>query len=222
MKTSSFFLVVLILCISFLPSYSQKSGRGKSKITVSGIVFGADLKAISGAFVFIDSKGSGVTTDENGKFKIKADPNAVEIMVAAPGKGFSAKPVSDKLEFVLDNPTANFPDFAVRYIEENKSDVKHNKAKKMNTYTDIYEMIRHEVPGVLVNGKSIVVQQQNSFFGSASPLYVVNGVRVTSIDYINPREVKSIQLLKGSYANIYGDEGANGVISITLISGGEK
>jgi outer membrane cobalamin receptor len=83
-------------------------------------------------------------------------------------------------------------------------------------------MIRQEVPGVLVNGKSIVVQQSNSFFGSSTPLFLVNGVRVNSIDYINPVEVKSIKLLKGSNANIYGVEGANGVISITLFSGSEK
>jgi outer membrane receptor protein involved in Fe transport len=96
------------------------------------------------------------------------------------------------------------------------------RAKKINAYTDIYQMIRQEVPGVVVSGKSIVVQQPNSFFGSTEPLFIVDGVRVNSIDYINPTEVKSIQLLKGSYANIYGIEGANGVISITLISGKDK
>jgi outer membrane receptor protein involved in Fe transport len=83
-------------------------------------------------------------------------------------------------------------------------------------------MIRQEVRGVVVSGRSIVVQQQNSFFGSTQPLFVVNGVRVNSIDYISPTEVKSIQLLKGSNANIYGNEGANGVISITLLSGKDK
>jgi hypothetical protein len=95
-------------------------------------------------------------------------------------------------------------------------------SKKMNTYTDIYQMIRHEVPGVVVSGKSIVVQGPNSFFGSSQPLFIVNGVRVYSIDNINPVEVKSIKLLKGSGANIYGNDGANGVIVIDLQGTGDK
>jgi TonB-dependent SusC/RagA subfamily outer membrane receptor len=83
-------------------------------------------------------------------------------------------------------------------------------------------MIRQEVPGVLVSGTSIVVQQQNSFFGSSAPLFLVNGVRVSSISNISPLDVESIVLLKGSQASVYGAEGANGVISITLKTGAEK
>jgi outer membrane receptor for ferrienterochelin and colicin len=99
---------------------------------------------------------------------------------------------------------------------------KEQKTVKMNTYTDIYQMIRREVPGVVVSGHSIMVQGPNSFYGSSQPLFVVNGNRVSSIDNINPLDVKSIRLLKGSYANIYGNDGANGVISITLLNGSEK
>lgn len=95
-------------------------------------------------------------------------------------------------------------------------------SKKMNTYTDIYQMIRQEVPGVVVSGKSIMVQGPNSFFGSSQPLFVVNGVRVYNIDFINPMEVKSIKLLKGSSANIYGNDGANGVIVIDLLGSPDK
>jgi TonB-dependent SusC/RagA subfamily outer membrane receptor len=45
---------------------------------------------------------------------------------------------------------------------------------------------------------------------------------VPSIDYINPQEVKSINILKGSSAAIYGVRGSNGVISITLKNGSER
>jgi len=110
------------------------------------------------------------------------------------------------------------------YINTSKSyrKGKLSETKKMNTYTDIYQMIRNEVPGVVVSGKSIVVQGPNSFFGSSQPLFVVNGVRVYNIDYLNPVEVKSIKLLKGSSANIYGNEGANGVIVIDLHGTSDK
>jgi TonB-dependent SusC/RagA subfamily outer membrane receptor len=51
---------------------------------------------------------------------------------------------------------------------------------------------------------------------------VINGVIVQSIDNVNPRDVKSIRVLKGSEASIYGVNGTNGVISITLKNGTEK
>jgi TonB-dependent SusC/RagA subfamily outer membrane receptor len=83
-------------------------------------------------------------------------------------------------------------------------------------------MIRVEVPGVIVNGRSIQIQQGHSFFGSSTPLFTVNGVIVPSIDNINPVEVKSISVLKGSAAAIYGVNGTNGVICIVLKNGTEK
>jgi len=53
-------------------------------------------------------------------------------------------------------------------------------------------------------------------------LLVVDGQIVSSIDYIHPREVKSVEILKGASASIYGSRGANGVLMIKLVSGPEK
>jgi TonB-dependent starch-binding outer membrane protein SusC len=72
-----------------------------------------------------------------------------------------------------------------------------------------------------VSGRSIQIQQGHSFYGSSTPLFVVNGVIVTSIDNINPVEVKSIKVIKGTAAAIYGVQGTNGVLSITLKNGTE-
>jgi len=44
---------------------------------------------------------------------------------------------------------------------------------------------------------------------------------VSSIDNISPRQVKSITVLKGSDAAIYGSRGAGGVIMITMIGAGK-
>jgi hypothetical protein len=223
MKSRIFLLILFLISTVSLSSYAQKPGKAK-KITINGTVTANDKSPVTGAYVFLDGKGTGVITDQLGRFKLKASSDDRDILVAAPGKGFALKPVAGIVDFVINNPTETFPDYVAKYIADNpvNGSGKLNKPKKMNTYNDIYQMIRQEVPGVLVSGKSIVVQQPNSFFGGTTPLFVVNGVRVASIDHINPLEVKSIQLLKGSYANIYGDEGANGVISITLLSGGEK
>jgi TonB-linked SusC/RagA family outer membrane protein len=56
--------------------------------------------------------------------------------------------------------------------------------------------------------------------GSADPLYVVDGMPVGGIDYLNPGSIQSIEVLKdASSAAIYGARAANGVVLITTKSG---
>ncbi|MGQ9620019.1 MAG: TonB-dependent receptor plug domain-containing protein [Bacteroidales bacterium] len=88
---------------------------------------------------------------------------------------------------------------------------------KYSSYTNIYDMIKGEVPGVHVAGKKITIQGASSFLLSTDPLILVNGIETHDIDDISPNQVKSIEVLKGSAASIYGSRGANGVILITLI-----
>jgi len=56
--------------------------------------------------------------------------------------------------------------------------------------------------------------------GNANPLYVVDGMTVSGIDYLNPGSIESIEVLKdASSAAIYGARAANGVVLITTKSG---
>ena len=72
-------------------------------------------------------------------------------------------------------------------------------------------------------GFSIRIRGVATVNGSADPLYVVDGVQVgTSIDFLNPNDVESIEILKDASATaIYGTRGANGVIMITTKNGGK-
>ncbi|MBA4322122.1 MAG: hypothetical protein C0408_04830, partial [Odoribacter sp.] len=71
--------------------------------------------------------------------------------------------------------------------------------------------------GVRVNGTTIQIQGPSSINLSNEPLFVVDGLIVNSISEISPRIVKSVDVLKGSSAAIYGSRGANGVILIYLL-----
>ncbi len=93
---------------------------------------------------------------------------------------------------------------------------------KYASYSTIYEMIRGEVPGVHVNGNSIMIRGATTLYGSTEPLFIVDGVPVITIDNIQPQMVKSIEVLKGSAASIYGARGSNGVILINLITGMDR
>ncbi len=56
--------------------------------------------------------------------------------------------------------------------------------------------------------------------GNADPLYIVDGMPVGGIDYLNPADISSIEVLKDASATaIYGARGANGVVMITTQQG---
>src|SRR6056297_1072033 len=56
--------------------------------------------------------------------------------------------------------------------------------------------------------------------GNAEPLYIVDGMAVGGIDYLNPGDIESIEVLKdAASAAIYGARAANGVVLITTKSG---
>ncbi len=48
------------------------------------------------------------------------------------------------------------------------------------------------------------------------PLYILNGVEITSIATINPNNIQDMKVLKGAEAtSVYGSKGKNGAIIIT-------
>ncbi len=59
-----------------------------------------------------------------------------------------------------------------------------------------------------------------SSIGSSDPLYIVDGLKVSSIGYLDVNNIESIEILKdGASAAIYGAEAGNGVVLITTKSG---
>ena len=92
-------------------------------------------------------------------------------------------------------------------------DVSENQAG----YRIIYELIQGRCAGVQVNGTRILIRGISSILLSTDPLFVVNGNAVDDISWINPNDVKTIDILKDADAcSLYGTRGANGVILITL------
>ncbi|MEM7369461.1 MAG: TonB-dependent receptor plug domain-containing protein [Bacteroidota bacterium] len=82
-----------------------------------------------------------------------------------------------------------------------------------------------KVSGLVVSGKgqnvNIRVRGVNSINGSTEPLFVLDGTPLgdnygSVADAINPNDIKSIRVLKGADATLYGTRGANGVILIRM------
>ena len=85
-------------------------------------------------------------------------------------------------------------------------------------YTDIYTLLRSEGSGITVSNSGVITIRggNNSFIGGASSaLIIVDGQPQGSIDWIRPCFVRSINVLKGADATIYGTRAGNGVVVIT-------
>jgi TonB-dependent starch-binding outer membrane protein SusC len=68
-------------------------------------------------------------------------------------------------------------------------------------------------------GTKVVIRGMGTI-GNSAPLYVVDGVSVGGIDYLNPSDIESIDVLKdAASASIYGSRAANGVILVTTKRG---
>ena len=89
-----------------------------------------------------------------------------------------------------------------------------------SSYTSIIDMLRGE-PGLTIKGTGddgTMPQMYIRGIGTNSeysqPLFVVDGIRMSNILYLQPEQVHSITVIKDGTASIYGMEGANGVIEI--------
>ena len=83
-------------------------------------------------------------------------------------------------------------------------------------YSDIFELIKGQLSGVTVSGNDVYVRGgKNSFTpGASMALYVVDNQPTNDIDWIQPCQIKSINVLKDASAAIYGTRGSNGVVLI--------
>ncbi|MCK4343801.1 MAG: TonB-dependent receptor plug domain-containing protein [Bacteroidales bacterium] len=96
--------------------------------------------------------------------------------------------------------------YAVNHLEQENND--------FCNYANIFDLIRGRFSGVMVRGVNVYIRGSGSFSGQTQALYIVNGVSTTSIDWISPCQIKSIDILKDSNAAIYGTRGGNGVVLI--------
>ena len=90
---------------------------------------------------------------------------------------------------------------------------------QMKGYTSIGEYLKGRVPGLQVmktgSGYKYLIRGVSSINSPTDPLFIVDGVEVNDIDFVNPNDVERVEVLKDASASIYGNRGACGVIIIT-------
>lgn len=210
----------------------------QAQTTVSGIVKDGTGEGVIGATVAEKGNAKNATvTDLNGKFSLKVNGNQVVIsyigMKTKTVNVAGNKPVNVVLED--DNTTLNDV-VVIGYGTMRRKDLTGSVASvtgdkiAANPVSNVAEALQGQLPGVNVisqDGRpgatqSIRVRGGGSITQSNDPLYIVDGIQVSSIDDIPADNVESIDVLKDAASTaIYGARGANGVILITTKGGKE-
>lgn len=228
---------VLLLAFSVNVLTAQKGG----KTSISGFVIDTiSYRPVVGATIAIDNNPTSVRTDVSGHYEVKVRPGDVTISVITE-KGVKSQIIGNRTEINFPvgesagkpvsnntgNDSAEKVDLGINKVNKKsaipvgKSDVLDVSGNESSMYHDIYELIKGKVPGVDVNGQKIRIRGINTLVSNNDPLFVVDGVTMTSISDIMPNRVQSITVLKGSAAAIYGSRGSNGVIVIKMKKDGQ-
>lgn len=240
-RATGFAFFLSLLCL--IPAKALGDGANsvismnQQSRVITGTIIDESGEAIIGANISVVGTTTGIITDINGKFQLTVSEGA-EIRVSYIGYLPIQFKVSNRSDYSITlREDAEMLDevVVVGYGTMKKSDISGSVASvnqeemmKRNPI-NITQGLQGAAAGVMVTKTSgdpsgeasIRIRGVATVNGSADPLYVVDGVQVgTSIDFINPADVESIEILKDASATaIYGAQGANGVILVTTKQG---
>ena len=206
-------------------------------VTVTGTVFDATGEPVIGASVLEQGTSNGTVTDFDGKFTLDVSDANAALAVSYVGMKTANVSLAGKssVRVVLQEDTEVIEEVVViGYGTQKKRDVT-TAISSVDTedleklpITSAAQVMQGKAAGVTVvkpngqpgTGMVVRVRGTTSMNASNDPLYVVDGVPMTDIDFLAPNDIESMQILKdASSAAIYGSRAANGVIMITTKAG---
>lgn len=226
MKTKRILMLLSVLALFMSVPFAVSA----APIMVNGTVVDETGEPVIGATVMVKGTSVGASTDLDGKFSFQAEKGA-KIIVTSVGYTSVEVKAQPELKIILKEDQALLDEVVV---------IGYGQVKRRDVTTAISTVDKKEIQnrplvtaGQALQGKAAGVQViqgtgqpgsepairirgASSFNGDNDPLYVVDGVVTSSIKYLAPTEIESMQVLKdASAAAIYGSRAANGVILIT-------
>ncbi|WP_308587846.1 SusC/RagA family TonB-linked outer membrane protein, partial [uncultured Parabacteroides sp.] len=213
-----------------VPAINQE---GKS---VNGVVVDQNGEPVIGANVMVKGTTTGSITSVNGDFIISNVPQSATLVISYIGYITKEVPVGQQqsLRIVLAEDLQTLDEvIVVGYGTMKKSDitgaissVSEEKIARQ-AVANVSSALQGLATGVSVTsssgspGSAATIRIRGvGTVNDAEPLFVVDGMPVTDINYLNTSDIQSMEVLKDASASaIYGSRGANGVILITTKKG---
>ncbi len=204
--------------------------------TVTGTVTDADGNIpLIGVNIVVKGTSSGTITDVDGTYSLRAAATDV-LVFSYTGYVTREETVGNRntIDLVMATDAEILDEVVVvGYGVQRKSDlsgsvssVKGSELTRIATGS-VGQAIQGKIAGVQVTptsgqpGASAIIRIRGTgTLNNASPLFVVDGMLLDDIGYLNPNDVASIEVLKDASATaIFGSRGANGVIIVTTKGG---
>lgn len=220
----------------------QKANSTIQQEIVTGTVTDASTgETLPGVNVVVKGTSTGTATNSDGEFELTVESLQDTLVFSFIGYQTREIPINGRTEIDLAlTSQAIFGEelVVVGYGVQRKSEVTGSvgvvSGKDLEAHQSSFnalQSLKGKVPGVTIFQNSgsptgdnrVVIRGVGTINASSDPLYVVDGVQRDNINYMNPNNIESIEVLKdASSAAIYGARGANGVILITTKRGGDS
>lgn len=211
-------------------------GSAAAQVTVKGTVTDANGETLIGANILVKNSTTGTITEIDGTYELTVSDAFATLVFSY--TGYTTQEISLKgnttLDVVLREEAQLINEVVVvGYGTQRKSDltgavtsVKGEELKKIAASNPV-QALQGKVAGVQVSAASgrpgegpVVRIRGTGTLNGAAPIYVVDGLILNNIDFLNTADIESMEILKdASAAAIYGTRGANGVIIITTRKG---
>ncbi|WP_052444452.1 TonB-dependent receptor [Flammeovirga sp. OC4] len=228
-----------VLGLFFLMGLFFTSNVYAQERTITGIVTDAkDGSVLPGVNVAIEGTTIGSITDFDGKFSLMIDESDGPKVLSFSFIGYITQSINvgskSNITVQLAEDIEQLEEVVVvGYGVQKKSVVTGAIASVKSeeiTETPVgnaAQSLQGRTPGVLVTnvsgqpgaGVDIRIRGTGSN-GHNSPLFVVDGMQMDDINFLNPNDIESMEVLKDAASSaIYGSRGANGVVMITTKKG---
>lgn len=210
-----------------------------AQFTVSGIVSDAnDETGIPGATVIQKETVNGTTTNVDGFYSLTLSSGEDTLQFSYIGYKTITIPVNGRsvIDIMLEPDLQELEEVVVIGYGTQKKKVVTGSISTVNSkqitrlpVLRAEQAMQGQTAGVQVTqlsgqpGEAPTVRIRGTgTTGNSSPLYIVDGMPVGGIDYLNPGDIESMDVLKdAASAAIYGARAANGVVLITTKKGKE-
>lgn len=225
-RCSNLFLLLILLL-----SFSTVSAQN---ISVKGVVVDNSNEPMIGVSILEKGTSNGTVTDFDGNFSLNVKSGS-HLIVSYVGFKSQEVKAAPRLSIVLEEDSEVLNEVVViGYGSVKRKDVTtaissvSTKDLEKRPIISAVQAMQGKAAGVSVmqpNGQpgagfSVRVRGTTSMNGSNNPLYVVDGVPMTDINFLSANDIETMQILKdASSAAIYGSLAANGVIMITTKQG---
>jgi len=230
-----------LLLVVFFIGFSINSWSQKNQVT--GVVTDQGKLSIPGVNVVVKGSKVGVATDINGKYQINAKAGDVLVFsfagfqtVEIHCKGESTLNVSmkEENEQLKEVVVVGYGKVKRADVTGSISSIRAEQIEQSNK-VDAISALQGQAAGVVVQrtdnkpgsgGFNIRIRGASSISNSATvsggganpgqnPLFIVDGIFVDDISFLNPADISRMDILKDASATaVYGSRGSNGVVII--------